>query len=92
MNKIDLIFISFALAEMRKQVFLHLCLYFSTDLRVIQNKDAQWKQKKALLRKNFDFFSFAPAELRNCATEFFLNFYDIYQRILKLLSSMCSEG
>ena len=57
-------------AQMRKRVFRHLCLYFSTDSRVIQNIDAQWKPKKRSRDKNFT-FSFAHAELRK---RVFLNF------------------
>ena len=48
---------------MRKRVFRHLCLYFSTNSRVIQNIDAQWKPKKLSQDKIFT-FSFAHAEMR----------------------------
>ena len=57
-------------AQMRKRVFRHLCLYFSTNSRVIQNIDAQWKPKKLSRDKNFT-FSFAHAEMRK---RVFLNF------------------
>ena len=57
-------------AQMRKTVFRHPCLYFSTDSRVIQNIDAQWKPKILYRDKNLNFY-FAHAEMRK---RVFLNF------------------
>ena len=74
MNQIDFFYLFFICAgenaQMRKRAFRHLCLYFSTNSRVIQNIDAQWKPKILYRDKNLNFY-FAHAEMRK---RVFLNF------------------
>ena len=45
-------------------------------------------EAKKTIKKELRFFHL---RVRNSANEFFLIFYGVFQRILKLLSSTCSE-